>query len=239
MAALALVRGGFPVRGLSLIMMFLLLLGAGQKTGVLRVQTPGNMDVVLATAQQEEGKESVRGAIDGPRITFENLAADEKYAVKLELRDGIVVQGVDMGWYNEEPDKPDRGELSDDDRTAIAQIVAVPSFYNKSDILAVRGNHDRATVLVQLIRDKDFYNGNGQAIWRVELWYFHQEFGGWEKVAQQNKVLRRERFQSRELFSAAVAKLKWEPRLGSIRIDAPAGEQMIDLTPPSSSTTQP
>lgn len=227
------------MRGSSLMLMLLFLPGAGQKTGVLRVQTPVNMDVVAATVQAEWGKETATAAIDGRTITFQNLAADEPYAVKLELRDGAVVQGVDMSWYNEEPAKPGAGELSDDDRAAIAQVVAIPSFYNRSEILAEQGDHSRATVLVQLVRDKDFYNGNGQAVWRVELWYFQQEFGGWEKIGQQNKVLRRERFQSREAFAAALTKLKWEPRLGGIRIGAAAGEQMIDLTPPTSSTTQP
>ena len=174
------------------------------------------MKVSSATATSAEPKVSVAGTVSAQAVLFENLAADASYDVRLDLADGVAMQGVDLGWYDEEPARPDAGELTDDDRTAIKAIINVPSFYNKSEILAVRGDHSRASVLVQLVRDKDFYHGTGEVIWRVELWYFQEEYGGWEKVAQQNKILRRERFKTHDAFEAAVAKLKWAPELGGI-----------------------
>src|SRR6202020_696058 len=128
----------------------------------------------------------VSGSVSDHGASFQNLSTDIVYDVRLDLADKSVVQGVNLRWYDDDPAKADAGELTDDDRTAIKAIVDVPSFYNHSDILALRGTHQRATALVQLVRDKDFYNGSGQIVWRVELWYFEEEFGGWEKVAQQN-----------------------------------------------------
>ena len=103
-----------------------------------------------------------------------------------------------MDWYNDDEAKENAGAITDDDRQQIQAILDVPSFYNKSEILALQGDHDRATGLVRLIRDKDFYAGKGEIIWRVEVWYFKYQHGGWEKVAQQNKILRRERFKNRD-----------------------------------------
>lgn len=195
-----------------------LALGAGGKDVSLTVQTPADLKVASGVATAL--KTDVRGEVGEQGVVFEKLSAQTPYDVKLTLADGGVIQGVDLSWYDAEPAKTDAGELTDDDRSAIADIVHVPSFYNKSDILALQGDHDRVVALVQLVRDKDFYNGKGQIIWRVELWYFHDDFGGWEKVDQQNKIIRRERFKSREEYDAAVGKLKWAPELGGIRLSA-------------------
>jgi hypothetical protein len=203
-------------------------LGATQPL-TLTVQIPSAMKIASATAGSTEPKATVQGKVSDHAVVFENLAADSSYDVRLDLADGNVVQGVNLGWYDEEPANPDAGALTDDDRAAIREIIDVPSFYNKSDILAVRGDHARATVLVQLVRDKDFYNGKGEVIWRVELWYFEEDFGGWEKVAQQNQILRRERFKTHDAFQSAVAKLKWAPELGGIVISRDQAPRVVKL----------
>ncbi len=195
----------------------------------LTVKTPAGMKISSATATSAEPKSVASGVVGDQSVFFDKLIAHASYDVHLELADGSVIQGVDLGWYNDEPPKPYPGELTDDDRAAIKAIVDIPSFYNKSDILAVSGDHTRATVLVQLVRDKDFYNGKGEVIWRVELWYFEEEFGGWEKVGQQNRVLRRERFKTRDAFDAAVAKLKWAPELGGILMSHEEEQKVVKL----------
>ena len=48
-------------------------------------------------------------------------------------------------------------------------------------------------MLVELMRTKEFYSSAGKIIWRVELWYFEYNHGGWERMANQERVLRRER----------------------------------------------
>jgi hypothetical protein len=209
-------------------LVFLLFIGGSPRLSLI-VQTPAGVKVSSATATSTEPKATTAGTISGQTVVFDKLAADASYDVHLDLADGGVIQGVDLGWYDEEPAKPDAGEFTDDDRAAIKTIIDVPSFYNKSDILAVRGDHSRATVLVQLVRDKDFYHGKGEVIWRVELWYFQEEFGGWEKVAQQNRILRRERFKTHDAFEAAVAKLTWAPELGGIIMSRDQAQKIVKL----------
>jgi hypothetical protein len=187
------------------------------------------MKLTSATATSTEPKASVPGTVSDQSVAFENLTPDASYDVRLDLANGDVIQGANLGWYDEEPAKTDAGELTDDDRAAIKEIIGVPSFYNKSDILAVRGDHSRATVLVQLVRDKDFYNGKGEVIWRVELWYFEEDFGGWEKVAQQNQILRRQRFKTHDAYQSAVARLKWAPELGGILISRDQPRRVVKL----------
>jgi hypothetical protein len=210
------------------------LLLAADRPGSLTVQTPPELKIATATATDIAGKNPVTGTINDEGAVFQNLSNDIAYDVRLDLADKTTIRGVNLDWYDDEPAKPDAGELTDDDQKAIKAIVEVPSFYNRSDILAVRGTHERATILVQLIRDKDFYNGSGEIVWRVELWYFREEFGGWEKVAQQNRVLNRERFKSRDPFNAAVANMKWEPALGGLKI--PAGGELTAKLPKAKET---
>jgi len=195
----------------------------------LTVQTPPTLKIAAAVATGDGGKTTIQGSVNEHAVLFPNLSTDATYDVRLDRAAKKVIQGVNLDWYDDEPAKPDVGELTDDDRAAIKAIIDVPSFYNHSEILAIRGDHSRATVLVQLVRDKDFYNGSGEVVWRVELWYFEEELGGWEKVAQQNRVLRRERFKTHDAFEIAVGNLKWEPALGGIHIPAADGQLTITL----------
>jgi hypothetical protein len=134
-----------------------------------------------------------------------------------------VLAGFDTGWYEEEAGGAARGPaepLTDDDRREISDIVSkVPSFYDRAELLQLAGDHDRAVGLVQLVRDRAFHaSAQGEIIWRVEVYYFKFQAGGWEKVQQQNKVLRRERFRSREQYEDVVGKLRWNPLLGGVRV---------------------
>jgi hypothetical protein len=161
------------------------------------------------------------GQIDGRTIVFEDLLPDTPYDVRVVLADGTVLQGVDLGWYNEEPADPEAEPIGDDDRAQIKEILGVPRFYNKCDILALRGDHNRATALVRLQRDNGFHSdAGGEIIWRIELWYFKNQYGGWEAVAQQNKVLRRERFASKAAYDADAGKIRWTPELGGLRVSS-------------------
>ncbi len=49
------------------------------------------------------------------------------------------------------------------DLSEIRAILDVPRFYNKCEPLLLKGDHDRATALVQLVRDKEFYGDKGGA----------------------------------------------------------------------------
>ena len=200
----------------------------------LVVQLPEAMQPRAAIATARELKLDVPGTIRGQSITFTKLLPDTPYDVHVTLADGTILQGVDMTWYNEEPADAEAGALTDDDREQIRSITAdIPSFYDKCQVLRLNGNHDRTTALVQLIRDREFHASNGDIVWRIELWYFKFQAGGWEKISQQNKVLKRDRFHGNAAFIAAAGKLKWTPELGGIRLAKDKPQTTITLSPPA------
>jgi hypothetical protein len=182
----------------------------------LKTDSPPTKAVAVGPANA-----SIDGRIDGPVVTFDSLPKGVAWDVQVTLKDGTVLAGVDMGWYaplaNDHDPSPE--PLDDDAKAEIGAIVGqIPSFYNKSDLLLLRGDAKRAVGLVQLVRDSAFHaSKDGEIIWRVELYYFEYQAGGWAKVQQQNKVLRRERFKTRAEYEAATAKLKWTPELGGLK----------------------
>lgn len=195
----------------------------------LKIQLPDGAKVASAAAIPAGSKTEVQGKIGDGKVTFPNLLAGQTYDVRLTMADGTTAQGVDMDWYNDDDAKENAGAVTDDDRQQIQAILDVPSFYNKNDVLALQGDHDRATGLVRLVRDKDFYAGKGEIVWRVELWYFKNQHGGWEKVQQQNKILRRERFKNREAYESATQKIKWCGALGGLLLEAGQPERIVKV----------
>ena len=140
--------------------------------------------------------------------------------VEVMARDGTRLIGVDMAWYAPVAARAGAvkaGELSEEDRKSIQEICGVPSFYDRCEILLLQGDADRAVGLMQLVRDRDFHAGKGEVIWRAELWYFEFQNGGWAKVSQQNKVLDRQRFTSREKYLEYVRPIRFVPKLGGIK----------------------
>ena len=106
----------------------------------------------------------------------------------------------------------------------------VPGFYNKRDFLRLDGDHDRAVALLRLVRDNGFVNDKGgEVIWRIELWYFKNQAGGWEAVPQQNKVLRRERFPGAAARKAAEDPIRWTRELGGIRVGKQEATKTVTL----------
>ena len=191
----------------------------------LAVEVAGKQEPASAVAVASGVKVETEGKVDGRTVVFEGLLPDTPYDVRVVLKDGTVLQGVDMAWYNEEPADEEAGEITDDDREQINGILGVTRFYNKVVVLALRGDHDRATALVRLVRDTEFYGDKGgEIVWRIELWYFKNQYGGWEAVGNQNKVLRRERFRSKAAYDADAGKIRWTPELGGVRVTAKDGE---------------
>ena len=144
-----------------------------------------------------------------------------------QLRDGTRLVGVDMSWYA--PATPDQQALSDDDREQIKELLTVPSFYDRTVLLHTEGDSQRVVGLVELVRDRDFHAGKGEVIWRVELWYFEFQNGGWAKVSQQNRVIDRQRFASADDYRRYVSKVRFVPRLG--RQSAATLPSQIPLAP--------
>lgn len=186
----------------------------------LHVSVADSTRIVSATAEAEGTGVQTKGVVRDGLVVFEKLLPETPYQLRLELRDGTVMQGVDLGWYAPLTDTTPSGELDASGREEIAAIITkVPQFYSRSEMLRLNGNARRATALVQLIRDTAFHGDKaGEIIWRVELWYFEYQAGGWARVSQQNVVLRRERFRDRAAFERATSKLRWMPELGGLRL---------------------
>ena len=196
-----------------------LFLAAAAPSPSLTVQLPDDARPQSAVATAPQLKLDTKPSIDGHALTFPNLLPDTAYDLKITLADGSILQGVDLAWYALEPEKKDAPPMDDDDRQQITELFdGIKAFENKRNMLFLAGNHDHATVLAELIRDTPFYAGAGQVIWRVELWYFKNQHGGWEKVAQASKVLRRERFKTAQDYRNETAALRWLPQLGGVRL---------------------
>lgn len=156
---------------------------------------------------------SVPATIEPTSVRFDDLGPQPQN-VEITTQAGLTLIGVNMGWYRA---NPSAGEpLSPDDRKEIDQILTVPSFYDKLQILLLSGNNQHVTALVELVRDREFHAGGKEIIWRTELWYFEFQNGGWAKVSQENKVLDRQRFADRETFEKYVRARRWVAKLGAV-----------------------
>jgi hypothetical protein len=205
----------------------ILTLAAICRAGTLVIESPPGKTITSGTLQSDANQQAIKGTCDKGTLAFTNTPADVPLMVQATLADGTTVQGVDLSWYAKDKSPADTPPLTDDDREAIRAIVQdIPSFYNKSTIKLLAGDHSRTTALVELVRDTDFHAGKGNIIWRVELYYFKFQYGGWEKVSQQNKVLRRERFKSMDQYKSATEKLKWSAELGGIKVKTDETKQV-------------
>ena len=148
-------------------------------------------------------------------------------SAQARLKDGTRLLGVDLHWYTAAPHDPK--PISDEDRSSITELLTVPSFYDRTVLLHLEGDAQRAVGLMELIRDSEFHAGGGEVIWRAEIWYFEFQSGGWAKVNQQNKLLDRQRFKSADDYASYVKKIRFVPKLGSS--SAATRPDLLQLTP--------
>ncbi len=124
-------------------------------------------------------------------------------------------EGVNMAYYRKIlPSGPCR---KSDEKQIKAIIEKVPGFFNKYRPLWIAADHHHAAVLVEMDKTNGFYSaGAGEVIFRVELWYFDNYFGGWAKVNNTEKTMTRWRGPADRLRKV------WQylPQLGGIRIPA-------------------
>lgn len=172
----------------------------------------GSTQVASATATAHGAKTTVDGSIKDQQATFTKLLPGERYDVRLTRPDGQQLRLLDTSWHADTPPaNPNPEALSDDDKAEITAIVKeIKSFMNKNEIVQLVGNADRAVAIVELTRDTDFHARAGdEIIWRIEVWYFENQAGGWAKVQQQNRVIERVRFKSREEYEKTRASMQW------------------------------
>lgn len=136
---------------------------------------------------------------------FQDLPGDATYDLRIKLDGGRVVEGIDLEFVDARmlrlaalrrkqlglpPER--RHKFSMDDVAALEKYVRdMDDFMEGRRVLYIRGHGRRATMLVELMRTRDFHAAKGNIIWRVELWYFVSQFGGWERQGNLERLLRR------------------------------------------------
>jgi hypothetical protein len=143
------------------------------------------------------------------RFAFEELPGDATYDLVVRTADGRRYEGIDLSFVDarllrlaerrrEKLGLPPARTYAFGPRDA-KEIVdwiegaAKRDFLELSRVLYVKGDGPRATVLLERMRTRPDYTGVALYIWRVELWYFAEQFGGWQKLDNQARMLRRER----------------------------------------------
>jgi len=192
-------------------------LTAAPKAGkILGSVTPANDVQEVFAIVRNDGKTYKAASFDDKtgEFVFRDLPGDTVYDIGAKLKDGRVIEGIDLSFVDArmlrlaEIRRKQLGlpaeeahEFTKDDRDEIlkyAHDLKQNDFMDQGRVLYLRGDGGRATMLVELMRNRDFYArtagpDGAQIIWRLELWYFQYHHGGWERVANQERVLRRER----------------------------------------------
>lgn len=141
------------------------------------------------------------------RFRFADLPGDADYDIRVTTTGGRTVEGIDLAWIEarmlrlsalrrRQLDMPPPREetFGLGDAKAILQWVEDwKDFMEIKRVLYVNGMGKRATVLVELMRTREFHAAGGALVWRVELWYMQNEFGGWDRLANSERVLHRKR----------------------------------------------
>jgi hypothetical protein len=120
-----------------------------------------------------------------------------------------------------------KNPFSPDDAKAILKWVDDwKDFMELKRVLYLRGDGTRAVLLVELMRTRDFYSAGGAFVWRMELWYMQNEFGGWDRLANAERVLHRKRITPDEWKKID---LQYYPEL-SVSIDAGGNCKPVHFT---------
>jgi hypothetical protein len=139
-------------------------------------------------------------------------------------------EGASMDYHRPILPAPSEQPFTPEDQKWIEDFVKeMPAFYDKARILHLAADHKHAVALVELARTREFHSQErGEIIYRVELWYFENLFGGWAKDKNTEKVLARARAPADKLEK------NWQflPELGGIAIDASGKSPALALTLP-------
>ena len=216
------------------------------KPGTLQGQiTPAAQLKRLWAVSRATGKRYEPARLDAEtgRFVFENLPGDAAYDIGLQTADGRCIEGIDLAFDDARMLRlaeirrrqlglpPERAHtFTEDDAAELAAFAQKQQdFMDWGRALYVQGHGRRATVLVELMRTQPFYAGAGQVIWRVELWYFENQFGGWQRVPNTERVLRRERISPAEWKKIHVEYL---PQL-SVTIDEKGRSEPVSFQIPA------
>jgi len=182
------------------------------------------------------------------KFTIGNVVTG-RYDLVVTTPNGARFEGADMTYRESELDELAReqerqqgivrekpGPLTDEDKKWLTDhVFGVKRFEDFRKIGAIAGNTQEATLLLELLRRRAFHGMNGkEIIWRVELWYFKKQGGGWEHVANTDVVLERQR-----MPAAQFAKLRhiFTATLGGIAVDKDGKSAPVTYAIPANAKT--
>jgi hypothetical protein len=176
------------------------------------------------------------------KVRFDSLPGGRNYDLQILTTDARTIEGIDLSFTDQRllrlarrgrklrdlPPWPPHAFLAADAKEIAEFVRRQEDFMDWSRTLYVQGHGRYATALVERMRTRAFYDGNGELIWRVELWYFQWEAGSWTRLANQEKVLRRERTTPRKWAQIDVSYL---PAL-SVYVDEEGKSETVKLSLP-------
>ena len=213
----------------------------GRIAGAIR---PGQNVRALQLVSRQTGKTyhtDQRDSVTGEFIS-EDLPGDAAYDLVIELADGRRIEGVDLSFVDARllrlaaarrkqlglPPEPGRPFTQNDADTLLAFVADMTDFMDTRRVLYLQGHGKRVTMLVELLRTREFVASKGDVIWRVELWYFENHGGGWQRVRNQRRVITRFRGPADEWRKLAV---EYRPTL-SVQIDSKGRSAFVDFNMP-------
>lgn len=178
----------------------------------------------LRSGSGERGRRTVRPVrveIDGTArlAVFSNLDPLVRYDVMLHLAGGGQIEGADLDVVGRRFVQVAAGAhvFGDEDEAMIReQILGVEEYEDQVRVLSVQGDGGDALALVEKIRTRPFHgSGAGEVIWRVEVWPFRWQYGGWVKLAAREQILVHERLPGARLQERVHV---FEPQLGGLSV---------------------
>ena len=139
------------------------------------------------------------------KFVFKSLPGEASYDVCVKTTDGRELEGIDLDFLDARmlrlaaerrkrlelpPEAPHEFSV-EDVNLIVKQLTSLREFMEIHRPLYVEGHGKWATVLIEMMRTRKHYAGGDRLIWRVELWYMEYRHGGWEKIGNQERVLRR------------------------------------------------
>jgi hypothetical protein len=209
-----------------------------------RVRPAGRIASVHAVNRDTRKKVSPRSFDrETGRFVIAPVASEAHWDVVIKTRDGRRFEGIDLSFVGDRyrrlaalrreqlgvESEPERLFTPADAEALLAYVRDAQDFMEQRRVLYVKGHGRRATMLVELMRTRDFYaRRGGEVIWRIELWYFENQFGGWQREPNVEKVLRRERIPPGQWRKIHV---EYEPRL-SVFVNREGESRPIDFALP-------